>query len=68
MAVVCALVQIYGLGAKCHLKRTVMITSEDKFRTTEKNIIGFQVHLDESSPHIHALIVPVGQRAKSGRA
>ena len=34
MAVVCALVQIYGLGAKCHLKRTVMITSEDKFRTT----------------------------------
>lgn len=32
-----------------------------------ENIIGFQVHLDESSPHIHALIVPVGQRAKSGR-
>ncbi|MCD8319066.1 MAG: plasmid recombination protein [Paraprevotella sp.] len=31
-----------------------------------ENIIGFQVHLDESSPHIHALIVPVGQRAKSG--
>ena len=33
----------------------------------QENIIGFQVHLDESSPHIHALIVPVGQRAKSGR-
>lgn len=31
------------------------------------NIIGFQVHLDESSPHIHALIVPVGIRPKSGR-
>ncbi len=36
-------------------------------RYGQKNIIGFQVHLDESSPHIHALIVPVGQRAKSGR-
>ena len=32
-----------------------------------ENIVGFQVHLDESSPHIHALIVPVGQRTKSGR-
>ena len=36
-------------------------------RYGQKNIIGFQVHLDESSPHIHALIVPVGQRTKSGR-
>ena len=36
-------------------------------RYGEENIIGFQVHLDESSPHIHALIVPVGQRSKSGR-
>ena len=36
-------------------------------RYRQENIIGFQVHLDESSPHIHALIVPVGQRAKSGR-
>ena len=36
-------------------------------RYGQKNIIGFQVHLDESSPHIHALIVPVGQRSKSGR-
>ena len=36
-------------------------------RYGQKNIIGFQVHLDESSPHIHALIVPVGQRAKSRR-
>lgn len=33
----------------------------------QENIIGFQVHLDESSPHIHALIVPVGIRPKSGR-
>ena len=31
-------------------------------RYGQKNIIGFQVHLDESSPHIHALIVPVGVR------
>ena len=36
-------------------------------RYGQENIIGFQVHLDESSPHIHALIVPVGQRSKSGR-
>ncbi len=36
-------------------------------RYGQKDIIGFQIHLDESSPHIHALIVPVGQRAKSGR-
>ena len=36
-------------------------------RYGQENIIGFQVHLDESSPHIHALIVPVGQRAKSER-
>ena len=36
-------------------------------RYGQENIIGFQVHLDEINPHIHALIVPVGQRAKSGR-
>ena len=36
-------------------------------RYGQENIIGFQVHLDESSPHIHALIVPVGQRTRSGR-
>ena len=36
-------------------------------RYEQENIIGFQVHLDESSPHIHALIVPVGIRPKSGR-
>ena len=36
-------------------------------RYGQENIIGFLVHLDESSPHIHALIVPVGQRSKSGR-
>lgn len=35
-------------------------------RYGQENIVGFQVHLDESSPHIHALIVPVGQRTKSG--
>ena len=36
-------------------------------RYGQENIVGFQVHLDESSPHIHALIVPVGIRPKSGR-
>ena len=34
MAVVFTLIQIYGLGPKCHFKCTVMIASEDKFRTT----------------------------------
>lgn len=33
-------------------------------RYGRENIIGFQVHLDETSPHIHALIVPVGVRPK----
>ena len=36
-------------------------------RYGQENIVGSQVHLDESSPHIHALIVPVGVRPKSGR-
>lgn len=36
-------------------------------RDGQENIAGFQMHLDESSPHIHALIVPVGQRTQSGR-
>lgn len=36
-------------------------------RYGQENIVGFQVHLDESSPHIHALIVPVGIRPKSER-
>lgn len=36
-------------------------------RYGKENIIGFQVHLDETSPHIHALIVPVGVHPKSGR-
>lgn len=36
-------------------------------RYGQENVVGFQVHLDESSPHIHALIVPVGVRPKSGR-
>lgn len=36
-------------------------------RYGQKNIVGFQIHLDESSPHIHALIVPVGIRPKSER-
>ena len=35
-------------------------------RYGKENIVGFQVHLDESSPHIHSLIVPVGIRPKSG--
>ena len=33
-------------------------------RYGKENIIGFQVHLDETSPHIHALIIPIGVRPK----
>lgn len=36
-------------------------------RYGKENIIGFQVHLDETSQHIHALIVLVGVRSISGR-
>ncbi|MCD8313041.1 MAG: plasmid recombination protein [Bacteroidales bacterium] len=30
-----------------------------------ENVIGFQVHLDEKSPHCHALVVPVGRKGKA---
>ena len=33
----------------------------------EENIVGFNVHLDETSPHIHMQVVPVGEVKKRGR-
>lgn len=33
----------------------------------EENIVGFNVHLDETTPHIHMQVVPVGQVKKRGR-
>lgn len=33
----------------------------------EDNIIGFNVHLDETTPHIHLQVVPVGEVKKRGR-
>lgn len=30
----------------------------------QENVIGFQVHLDEKSPHCHALVIPVGRKGK----
>lgn len=33
----------------------------------EENIIGFNVHLDETTPHIHMQVIPVGQVTKRGR-
>ena len=33
----------------------------------EDNIIGFNVHLDETTPHIHMQVVPVGEVKKRGR-
>ena len=50
-----------------HLHRCEEIEHWCANRYGQENIVGFQVHLDESTPHIHALIVPVGQRTKSGR-
>lgn len=36
-------------------------------RYGEENIIGFNVHLDETTPHIHMQVVPVGLVQKRGR-
>ncbi len=33
----------------------------------EENIVGFNVHLDETTPHIHMQVVPVGVVKKRGR-
>lgn len=33
----------------------------------ERNIVGCDVHLDESSPHMHISIIPTGMVAKGGR-
>ena len=33
----------------------------------EENIIGFNVHLDETTPHIHMQVVPVAERKRRGR-
>lgn len=33
-----------------------------------QNVISFQVHLDETTPHAHILVVPVAQRRKFGRS
>ena len=33
----------------------------------EENIIGFNVHLDETTPHIHMQVVPVAEKKRRGR-
>lgn len=33
----------------------------------EENIIGFNVHLDETTPHVHMQVIPVGEVTKRGR-
>lgn len=33
----------------------------------EENIVGFNVHLDETTPHIHMQVIPVGKVQKRGR-
>lgn len=33
----------------------------------EENIIGFNVHLDETTPHIHAQVIPVAEKKRRGR-
>ena len=56
-----------------HLKRMpeIELWAQDVYQWLDKrfgheNIVGFQVHLDEHTPHVHALVVPVGTRKKSG--
>lgn len=36
-------------------------------RYGEENIIGFNVHLDETTPHIHTQVIPVAETKKRGR-
>ncbi len=38
----------------------------DKFG--EENVMGLACHLDETTPHFHALVIPVAEKQKSGRA
>ena len=33
----------------------------------EENVIGLMCHLDETTPHFHALVIPVAERVKRGR-
>lgn len=33
----------------------------------EENIIGFNVHLDETTPHIHMQVIPVAEKKRRGR-
>ena len=33
-------------------------------RYGEKNLVNFTVHMDEKSPHIHAVVVPIDQKGK----
>lgn len=33
-------------------------------RYGEKNLVNFTVHMDEKSPHIHAIVVPIDQKGK----
>ena len=34
---------------------------------SEENVIGLECHLDETTPHFHALVIPVAERVKRGR-
>ena len=36
-------------------------------RFGEENVIGLECHLDETTPHFHALVIPVAMRTKRGR-
>lgn len=36
-------------------------------RVGSKNVLGFEVHLDESNPHIHAWIMPTAMKKAKGR-
>lgn len=34
----------------------------------EENVIGLECHLDETTPHFHALVIPVAERKSKGRS
>ena len=59
----------YSLGAMPNIYQWAL----DSYRFAcekwgEDNIIGAEVHLDETTPHMHLLMVPVAERKTRGRA
>lgn len=54
------------LSRNSRLKGTIFRISTDRWGA--ENIIGFDVHLDETTPHIHIQTIPVARTKARGRA